>query len=282
MTRSERFKRDVPSVDLAGGRSAQHISSIAHLFFSEEETTSEGSAPEPPGCRLLVIGSGKASLAPNLAAGLARQILAGGQAVPGNPRAGRDTSLRQVFLGEISPVHFSAFNHLSDDCLRPPRPEESVPWSHQPGVPGVARVFNGEVPREDFTAGRELGRYFLRHMDLPRERELLSLEARRSVGAMPEVARDGTRALIWCLTADEGPSLEATSRLGRLLRLTQSAELHVVMARQKGRAGQVRRERAERLVRFVAAEVPVAWYELGPDRSERLALHAELARLMAP
>jgi len=278
MTRSSRSPRTVPLPDAAAGRSPQHISSIAHLFFSEDGVETSGLTPDEQCRRFLVVGSGKSSLAPNLAAGLVRAFLAAGDKVEAEPRSGRDTTLRQVFLGEPSLVHFSAFNHLPQENCRLPRPEETVPWTDHSGFASTARVFAGIVPGEDFTAGRGQSRFYVRHMDLPRERQLGALEAQQASGQETDVTRDATQGLIWCLTEEDGPSLLETSRLGRLLRVARPASLHVVQVQREGREKEEHRRRAERLVRFVAGEVPVAWHGLGPDREERLSLQRELAR----
>lgn len=277
MTRPNRSPRTAPLPDTAAGRSSQHISSIAHLFFSEDEAESTGPVTGTESRRFLVVGSGKSSLAPNLAAGLVREFLAAGEKVNPGQRSGRDATLRQVFLGEPSLVHFSAFSHLPEENFRPPRPEETVPWADHSGYLSMARVFAGNVPGEDFTVGRGQSRFFVRHMDLPRERQLSAFEAQQAAGQEADVTRDATHALVWCLTEKDGPSLQDASRLGRLLRVARPANLHVVQEQPGGREGEERRWKVERLVRFVAGDVPVFWHGLGRGRQERLALQRELA-----
>lgn len=263
-------------------RSPQHISSIAHLFFSEEATGSQTHPLNGDRRHFLLVGSGRSTLAPNLAAGLAGQFLAQSGRLEEGSHSGKDVSLRQVFLGEPSAVRYSAFSHLQEDHYRPPRAEETVPWRGLGTDRTVSRVFDRTVPSEDFSAGWDHGRFFLRHMDLPGDQELSGLEALAHTGQGSYLKEDARHGLVLCLAEDETFNLKLATRLGRLLRLVEPPILHMVAACQEDHpADRDGGAAPSRAVRWVAGSLPVMWHALGPGRDQRQDLHASLARSLA-
>jgi hypothetical protein len=275
-------------------RPGQHISSIAHLFF-DNQADEGGLVSSRTDCHILVVGTGRDSCAPYTAAGLGHHFL--DQSVKLADRSAQPSGLpiRQVYLGEPSPVCFSGFSYLDTKTFRPPLAEETLPWKACPhGRLSILRLFPVEVPSEDFSGGMNDGRFYIRHFDLPREAELQALESQALSGHATGLGDDGAGGLVWCVDLHSAANLSLVARMGRLLKIVKPENLQVLVfiGREKGQPGGVLPssssgtddlvERSRRLVEYVADKVPVHFYEVGQASSERAEILGELARQLSP
>ncbi len=253
----------------ADARPSQHISSIAHLFFdnTNEVKDSSGKAVER---RFLMVGTGLDTCAPYTAAGLGHHLLDQSTKIQDRGETASALPIRQVFLGEPSPVCFSALSHLKENTYRPPLSDEKVPWQqYKTGPESVLRLFPGIVPSEDFSGGLVEGIFYLRHLDLPREAELSAFETSQLASQNSELNNDGVDSLLWCVRSGVANSLSLTSRLGRLLPVVRPREIHVLVfgggghGKNKTLHGKSNTSDAavlrkcQRLVEYVAGDTPV-------------------------
>ncbi len=208
-------------------RPSHHISSIAHLFLDGKD--GESGPQSSSDIHLMVVGTGCDTSAPYTAVGLGHHFL--DRSGFEDEGAGRGAMLphRQVFFAETFSVCFSGVSHLQEGNFRPPSEGESIPWSLQPGVgESVFRLFPGRVPSEDFSGGLLGVRLFIRHLDLPRQKELNALETQASGGHRNGLGIDGTHGLIWCVQSSAAFSLSLVVRLGRLLRIVKPSIVHLL------------------------------------------------------
>ncbi len=277
----------------AKARPNQHISAIAHLFFDNKADT-----VVPPSKTLerhiMVVGTGRDTCAPYTAAGLGHHLLDQSAKLKDRGLTAAAVPTRQVYLGEPSPVCFSALSHLQKSTYRLPMADEAVPWARQKVAPGpVLRLFPGSVPSEDFSGGLSDGTFYIRHLDLPTEAELQALETRVLAGHPTSLANDGTDALLWCVRATAAVSLALTGRFGRLLRVVQPREIHLLVfggpghgrnktqAELSHQARSLALEKSQRLLEYVAGGVAVDSRFMAVSAEERSFQLCSLARQMS-
>ncbi len=275
----------------AGPKSSQNISTIAHLFFAEQDETEVHSSCVPDR-HFMVVGTGLDTCAPYVAAGLGHHFLNQSKMLKERGLEGEGFPLRQVFLGEPSPVRFSGLSYLEAKTYRLPFAEEECPWEKRPRPDriSVLRLFPRAVPSEDFSGGKNDGRFFIRHLDLPRETELLALETQALTGGLDHLATDGETGIVWCMSAQSSTSLPLICRLGRLLRLVEPSVLHAVVfwGQQNGGAkvsplsNTVKNEalilRSQTLLEYVAGKIPVCFHFMGQSNQDRTLTLGTLAR----
>ncbi len=270
-------------------RPQQNISSIAHLFFDNNDAAQ--SEVQVSDMSLLVVGTGRDTCAPYTAVGLGQHLLDQSATVDGRGASNADLPTRQVFFAEPSPVCFSGVSHLQKNSFRPPTNDESVPWTLRPGMQlPVLRLFPGEVPSEDFSGGIMGGRCFIRHLDLPREAELNALETQVATGGTTGLADAGVEHFIWCVPASAALSLALVGRLGRLLKIVNTPEVHLVVYPEQGKGGSVASSEATetllnrslRLVQYVANGAVVHGVLMGDSPEERALQLASLSRKLFP
>ena len=273
-------------------RPNQHISSIAHLFFDNSET--ESSASKVLTRHIMVVGTGRDTCAPYTAAGLGHHLLDQSTLQPDRGTSTEAMSMQQVFFGEPSPVCFSALSHLKESTYRTPSDDEVVPWESNSISRGpVLRLFPGTVPSEDFSGGIVEGKFFIRHLDLPREAELQGLETQFMAGQSSSVINDGADVLIWCVRRTAASSLALTSRLGRLLRIIRPQKVHLLVFGGPGNGKSNSHEsfsnntetivltKAQQLLKFVAGDAAVNSCFMAVSVEERTVQLRSLARQIA-
>ena len=269
-------------------RPQQHISSIAHLFFDNNDA--EQSAVQTSDMTLLVVGTGRDTCAPYTAVGLGQNLLDQSGTVDGRGTTKEALPTRQVYFAEPSPVCFSGVSHLQKNSFRPPTNDEPVPWPLRPGMQlPVLRLFPGDVPSEDFSGGIMGGRCFIRHLDLPREAELNALETLIAAGRTTGLADSGVEHLIWCVPASVAVSLSLVGRLGRLLRIVNNPVVHLVLFPEQGKGSsrtsseptEALLNRSRRLVEYVADGAVVHGVLMGESPEERALQLASLSRKLS-
>ncbi len=269
-----------------GARPSQHISSIAHLFFDNSSDTED--APRKSVDRnFLVVGSGRDTRAPYTAVGLGQHLLDPSATVGQRGNTDSAVPIRQVFFAEPSPVCFSGVSHLQEGSFRPPTSEEVVPWPLRQGATAaVLRLFPGQVPSEDVSGGMVEGRFFIRHLDLPREMELSALETQAAAGHATGVGEGCVNSLIWCVQSSAAVNLALVGRLGRLLRVSKPMNVYLLVYPDRAKASskgatevtEALMHRSSRLVQYVADGIPVQPLLMGDSPQEQSIQLASLSR----
>ncbi len=269
-----------------GARPSQHISSIAHLFFdntSDAEDTPHKSADR----NILVVGSGRDTRAPYTAVGLGQHLLDQSTTVGQRGSNNSAVPIRQVFFAEPSPVCFSGVSHLQKGSFRPPTEEEVVPWPLRQGTTAaVLRLFPGQVPSEDVSGGMVEGRFFIRHMDLPREMELSALETQAAAGHTTGLGEGSINTLIWCVQSSAAVNLALVGRLGRLLRVSKPMNVNLLVYPDRAKASakastevtEALLQRSSRLVQYVADGISVQPLLMGDSPEEQAIQLGSLSR----
>ncbi len=267
-------------------RPSQHISSIAHLFF--DNSTGKEHSPETASSKqVLVVGTGRDTCAPYTAVGLGQHFL--DQSITVGERGNTESTvpIRQVFFAEPSPVCFSGVSHLPKGSYRSPVSGETTPWAvrHGSSAP-VLRIYPGQVPSEDVSGGMVAGRFYIRHLDLPREAELGALETVASLGQSTDLDLGENGSLLWCVSIRSAVSLSLVGRLGRLLKVVSPSSIHVLVYSDRGRikkdslpgAKDDLLRRCARLVEYVANGTPVHPLLMGDSAQQQNIQLASLSR----
>ncbi len=279
--------------DHTENRSSQHISSIAHLFFDNNNET-DSQSTQPLTRHFLVVGTGRDTCAPYTVAGLAHHLLDQSINLEDRSSGSKARPTRQVYFGELSPVCFSALSHLESSTYRLPLAEERVPWDQQRFARGsVLRLFPGPVPSEDFSGGMVDGTFYLRHLDLPRESELQALETQFLSSQTTSLGNDGADALLWCVRAPASSGLALTGRLGRLLRVVRPRIIHLLVFGGPGhgqnksqtanssQSGLRALDQSKRLLEYVSGELSVESRFMAVSTEERAFQLSSLARQLS-
>lgn len=239
----------------------------------------------------MVVGSGQDSCAPYVAVGVAQHWLDQSSCAPGKP--GRDSGqpVRQVYLGEPSPVCYSGLSYLEEETFRTPLVDENVPWPERgDGGPVAFRIFDRKVPGADPTRALAGDRIFIHHLDLPSAMELQALEAQRASAGPTALDYSGADSLIWALPLENSCRLSWLNKLGRLIRIVDPGNVHIVLLAhwrkrsllQEGRQEDSHLARTRLLLGSVLGEVDFSLRVVGSGRDQRKKDLGDLARNLVP
>ncbi len=234
-----------------GGRARRphHISSIAHLFFDDDDGASGG---DRSGRRELTIcGPGSGRLVAWVCAGLVRALAA-----------------EQVILAESPRLAWSATSYLEDLSLVPLAGQggDSRFWQVNAQAPPPGSVQNAAGPEpgngSSWVIARNAG-------SLGNER-LGTLEAAHLASQMLGRGFSGGDLLVWCLTMREAISLGAIHTLGRVLALLDPGQVEILVMEQGPDSTPVKdRETLELLgrkrVSAVAGQRPFSFHFMTSD-----------------
>lgn len=191
-------------------RRPQHISSIAHLFFQEEDSAGEGAA-HPAALEFAVAAAGVSPVSAFAAAGLAL----------GSPRS--------AILTEDNQLRWSASSFLAREEVearvlsRRDEVSRNI-WNLSPaaGVSSKAICGDPSAPALD----REFRWSHLGCLGLAGLAHLESLAASRSLIGPSSTGADG---LVWCLLAKEACHLGSSYFLGRLVELIRPRQIEILL-----------------------------------------------------
>jgi len=226
------------------GRRPHHISSIAHLFFDDDDSVGDG---DKSGRRELTIcGPGSGRLVAWVCAGLVRALAA-----------------EQVILAESPRLAWSATSYLEDLSLVPLAGQggDSRFWQVNAQAPPLGSVQN--TARSD--PGNGSGWIIARNAGSLGNERLGTLEAAHLASQILGRGFSGGDLLVWCLTMREAISLGAIHTLGRVLALLDPGQVEILVTEQDPDSTPVvDREAMERLgrrrVSAVAGQRPFSFH----------------------